>query len=218
MQISVGQPGPPGLMEMNVFGRPSEQSQQFVNNLNQQFLNDARTYGQTGMEFYNRSMQYFDNYASDSGLRMAETMIDLGLVAGNTETTIAPIYDLEGLRTASVRYQEYLMANVPMRELYLQDRVEGYADTYFNYQGPAIGMDHDPYRMVISGVGRSAYDELPEGVDEEYVTTCQDYDGDGIELSSLEKFNIINAWGVQNAAIAKGMDPSSIDGFKIRKK
>lgn len=217
MQISVGQPGPPGMMEMSVFGRPSMESQQFVTQLNQQFLNQAGQYGAQGMEFFNRSMQYFDHYTDTSGIKMAETMIDLGLAAGNTESAIVPIYDIEGLRKVSLRFQDYLMANPVVRELYLQDRVEGYVDTYYNYQGNAIGMNHDAYREVISGVNRGAYDELPEGVDEEYVITCQDPMNDEAELSSLNKFTIINAWGVQNAAVHRGLDPSSVDGFKIRK-
>lgn len=217
MQITVTPPGPPGLMELSVFGRPTHESQQFVQNLNQQFMAQVGGYGAQAMEFYNRSMQYFDNFSQTSGIKTAEALIDLGLATTDPETAIIPVYDLEGLRKVSVRYQEYLMANPVVRELYLADRVEGYVDTYYNYQGNAIGMNHDPYREVISGVNRGAYDELPEGVDEEFVITCQDHVDDAVELSSLNKFNIINAWGIQNAAVHAGHDPTSIDGFKVRK-
>ena len=217
MQITVTPPGPPGLMELSVFGRPTHESQQFVQNLNQQFMSQVGGYGAQAIEFYNRSMRYFDNFSQTSGIKTAEAVIDLGLATTDPETAIIPVYDLEDLRKVSVRYQEYLMANPVVRELYLADRVEGYVDTYYNYQGNAIGMNHDPYREVISGVNRGAYDELPEGVDEEFVITCQDHVDDAVELSSLNKFNIINAWGIQNAAVHAGHDPSSIDGFKVRK-
>lgn len=112
---------------------------------------------------------------------------------------------IESLQTANVVQQRYIMAEPRLRDLYLNNSVEGYADTYTNYHGSAIGEQHYDYRRVTDGmmmetkdenfVVNSFYEEIPEG---------------DFELTLHQKVDILRTWNMVNVALdANEMDPTS---------
>jgi hypothetical protein len=219
MQIQIAPPGPAALFDLSVFGRPTAESQQFVHQMNQGFLQRAQNYGAPAQEYFQRSQQFFTQYYETSGYARAETMLSLGIVAGAENSDyLRPLMHLDDLRAASVRYQDYLMANPLIQQAFLDGRIDGYTDTYTHTQGNNLGMQNDRYREVISGQSLHNYGELPEDVDEEYVITAQDGMVDAPELTFIERLNIVDAWTRQNIHHDAGDDSTSIDGFKVRKK
>lgn len=92
------------------------------------------------------------------------------------------------LQTAGVINQRWLMACPEARSLYLSGELSGYAGSYENFGGQAIGETHFDYRLVMDGVITSDetsfqytayYQAMPEGER---------------ELELYEKADIINSW------------------------
>lgn len=220
MQINISQPGPPQMLELSMFGRMSPEMANLIQTRNNEV--DYRLqhhYGSAGTTFIQQSNQFFQNYMETSGLKAAESMILSGAatIAFHSDHLI-PLETYEELQTAHVRYQVYLMANPAIRQLYFDNRIEGYSETYENHDGQVTGFQHDTFREVVNGMSRSSYDpNVPEDFEEEWVTVCQDTLEDN-SLLFQEKVNIINAWGLQDQATFKGIDSTSIDGFNIRPK
>ena len=219
MQIQIDPPGPPQMMEMSFFGRASPELTAYIQHRNQEVDYRLQNFGEAGQRFMRQSEQFYQDFADRSGIKAAESMILSGVtvLTDNLAEILSPLETFEQLQEAHSRYQYYLMANPAIRTLYLQDRIEGYVDTYENREGDAVGLTSTPYREVINGMSRSSYDpDFPDDGEEQWVTTTQDtLDGEP-EPSFLEKVNIINAWNLQNAALAENLDPTSIDGFEVR--
>lgn len=225
MIINIAAAGPPQMMEMALFGRPSAELNAYIQHRNQEVDQRLQNmYGDAGRQFLQQSQQYYQTFSQSTGMKAAESMIlsSASALDGNMSMNLLPLETYEQLQTAHHRYQNYLMANPVVRQLYLDGRVEGYSDTYQNIEGSAIGWDHHVYREVVSGMSRSSYDPSFDPFDETqaecWVTTTQD-SLDGEEPPRfLEKVNVINAWNLQNAAVAENIDPCSIDNFPIRPK
>lgn len=111
---------------------------------------------------------------------------------------------LEQIQTANPIMQRYIMAEPRLRDMYLNQSVEGYADSYVNYHGDAIGVNHFDYRRVMDGMAivtdthlewNDFYENLPE---------------EEKEFTLFEKVDIIRTWNLVNQALdAHEMDPTS---------
>lgn len=222
MQINIAPPGPPQMMEMSLFGRASPELNAFLQQRSQEVSYRLQNnYGTAGTLFMQQSQQFYQDFAVSSGVKAAESMILSGAatISTNLSENLVPLETYEQLQAAHSRYQPYLMANPVVRSYYLEERLEGYSETYENREGNNIGWDQVAYREVVSGMNRSSYDfSYISEEEEEWLTTTQDsLDGEP-DLSFLEKVNVINAWHLQNKAIDENIDPTSVDGFKIREK
>lgn len=219
MKINIAQPGPPQMMEMSLYSRPSTELQAYIQQRNNETAYRMQNlYGEEGKSFLQQAQQHYQTYADDTGVKAAQAIILTSSAAiSDISENLVPLETFEQLQSAHLRYQNFLMANPLVRRYYLDGRAEGYSDTYNNFEGNAVGLDQTYYREVINGVGKSSYDEtfdLEKG--EEWVTTTHD-SLEGLEpLEFLEKVNIINAWNLQNLALSKDIDPTSIDGFNLR--
>lgn len=111
---------------------------------------------------------------------------------------------IEQIQTANPIMQRYIMAEPRLRDLYLNDSVEGYAGSYTNYHGTAVGVNHYDYRRVMDGMGivtdtHLEWNDFYEIVPEE-----------DKELSLFEKVDIIRTWNLVNRELdAHEMDPTS---------
>lgn len=94
----------------------------------------------------------------------------------------------EQFRRANPTMQRYVMAHPDLRQLYIQQNLDGYSDTYQNVFGNEVGSTDYNYRRVMSGA--------VVDTDTESVLTIYDddlYIGDK-ELSTDEKFLIRSTW------------------------
>lgn len=219
MLINIAPPGPPQMMEMSIFGKPSFELNGFLQK-RQEDLNNrlVASYGDAGLNFVNDTNRFYNDYVNSTGVKTAEQMILLGnSIAVNTHSNyMTPLETLDELLSANRTYQNYLMANPTVRTLYLEDLIEGYSDTYINHDATNLGFEQNDFREVVNSLSRSSYDESFDG-DEEWITTTH---SEQLEepLNFLEKVNVINAWRLQDSLVRDGKDPTSIDGFNIRAK
>lgn len=91
------------------------------------------------------------------------------------------------LMAAPISMIPYLMAVPEIRKMYLQQRIDGYADAYVNVHGNAMGRFHEDYRVLYDGVvqfnedGSWYADQLPHE------------DPNGTVLSHQDKMAIIGS-------------------------
>ena len=114
------------------------------------------------------------------------------------------IYSIEQLQTANPIMQRYIMAQQRLRGMYLNNMVEGYAESYENVAGNRIGESHYDYRRVMDEIMvihddhtevKQYYEEIPEG---------------DKELTLYEKVDILRVWNLVDQALdANEMDPTS---------
>lgn len=91
-------------------------------------------------------------------------------------------------RTANPTMQRYVMAHPELRQLYLEQNLDGYSDSYQNVFGNEVGPTDYNYRRVMTGA-------LVDTETESVLTIYDDdlYPGDK-ELSTDEKFLIRATW------------------------
>lgn len=226
MQINLLPPGPPMMMEMSIFARPSVEMQQYINQHNQQLeYRMTNMYGEAGTRYLQQTNEAYKNYADTSGLLVAERLVEQTNTALSSNAGhLTPLNTYEELQSAHLRYQDYLMANPAITTLFLQGRISGYSDTWVNTQGNAVGWQRDAYREIADGMGRSSFDPdfNAKELDEHY-THCStsedmvDQDGNLFNRPSFyARINVLNAWHLQNQAIQENIDTTSVDGFEIR--
>lgn len=119
--------------------------------------------------------------------------------------TIRRLEDIPTVLNAGPVMQKYIMANQLVRELYQQDRLEGYDGTYIDENPGKIG-DNDPvYQRVMTGL---LYET------EEKKWAYKNYmHFDGSKLSINDKVIITNVWNMVEDHInnGDGTDPTSND-------
>ncbi len=114
------------------------------------------------------------------------------------------IRTMEEMQTANPVNQRYLMAHIPVREMYLANSIEGYGDSYTNLHGTGLGNDHYDFRRVMNGI-------ITPVVERSEVTQYHEIlkEGDK-ELSLHEKVDIINNWNLLNNLLDEDeLDPTS---------
>ena len=222
MQVNILPPGPPALMEAMVFAAPPQQLQQYIYQRNQDLEHRLTTYyGEQGQTFLTQSNQFYQDYVKSSGMREAEVIAQQTVTALSSHSgVIVPLETIEELQRAAGDHIRYLMANPQMTQLMLDNRIDGYAERWTNDEGNAIGFERDAYRIAVNNMGRSSYDPEWSDTQEEQWNACSNSLSDeGQEgLSFQSQVNILRSWNIQNMALLKAIDPSSIDNFDVRPK
>lgn len=113
------------------------------------------------------------------------------------------IVNIEGMQTANLVNQRWIMAHTPVRELYLANSIAGYGDNYINYHGNTVGSDNYDYRRVMSGI-------MTTVVDTNTITNFHEITPVEDEPLTLhQKVDIINNWNLLNRLLDDEMDPTS---------
>ena len=103
---------------------------------------------------------------------------------------VRELLEFNQLQEANLTMQRWIMAHSRVRELYLNNNIDGYSGSYVNIHGNTIGSKNYDYRRVMDGI---LVDNDPE-----YSWKVSFYDdeleiGDR-ELERFEKMQIINTW------------------------
>ena len=125
----------PGAMEY--FNQRSQELQQSVSGQAAQFFHQARNLYQ--IISATDATQILRNLQSK-----AEGLWD--------HNTIHLMTNLSQLQTANPIMQRWIMAQPDLRQMYLNNEVDGYADSYVNYHGDTVGRLHYDYRQVVEGM------------------------------------------------------------------
>jgi hypothetical protein len=187
-----------------------ERNPSTVDFLRGQIESATQMLGQAGRTFYDRALQTFDHFNSNTAINFARNAIQT-LTGGNIDTQrVVYLHEIEQLQNATVLMQRWLMANPFVRERYLDQKLDGYSDTYINVHGIDVGHAHYDYRRVMNGL--MVIDE--NGV--EHFTQYFDelYEGDR-ELTLAEKVDIVDSWNAQNVLLKLLEDPTDPAGGQL---
>jgi hypothetical protein len=164
---------------------------------------------EAGRSFYEQSRKVFDSITNSEAVTRAKHALRhvMGMFQVNAVYEINNITDA---RLAQPRMQNFIMANPVIRELYHQNRCDGYSDSYVDNERGLVGEAHRDYRKVTNGVF------LPDAnghlVSNIYFE--DDFEGE-LPLDVQDQVAILNTWELIEAAVTAGRDPTSMFGDKL---
>jgi hypothetical protein len=123
-----------------------------VSNYIQQQINELRTYAPRFFEGIKDVVYNTYNYLTNEFLftKTLQHLQDNNINIHNQE--IFEYLSYEAVRDANITMQRYIMAYPQLRELYLNNKIDGYSETYVNMFNDDIGDSHYDYRKVMDGV------------------------------------------------------------------
>jgi hypothetical protein len=168
-----------------------------MNPVNRQFLEQQiqsvlPMFVNGGQEFFDRSMQYFHHYNGEEALRFARNVVQR-----QAETIEQPrIMEYttnEQFQRATPLMQRFVMANPRLRPLYVQQRIDGYSESYNDLDPGQSGWQQYDYRRAVEGLLQ--FDEEDETGAWHMEQFCGDElrEGDR-ELILEEQRDIMRSW------------------------
>ena len=168
----------------------------------------------TGRQYFSQARAMYDQINDAATLRAAKAA--LRMAKGVTRpNVISPLLNLEECYSAQPLMQRYIMAEPTIRQLYIDQRCDGYSDGPYRDLFPGwIGPDHYDYQKVMSGIVNEYVDE--DGEDTWKVNTFS-YDllPSDADLTFDERVDILATWEVVRMAIEAGNDPTNPNGRKL---
>jgi len=172
---------------------------QFIQN---QMSNVAQNLGNFGKAFFERSSQAAAQIFNVEAMRqLTRQLVRTSKEFFTDGNRVVPLETYEELQLASTVMQRWVMAEPEIRKAYLDQRIDGYSDTYMNVFENKIKDDHYDYRRVMDGV---VLDE-----EDHYVKFYIDelFEGDR-ELNHDEKVDILSTWDIARHFLHAGLDPT----------
>ncbi len=181
-------------------------------------------------DYFKQQIQNFSHTLNDAGRRFIEGSRDLyakindSAIAERAKlavrkamnlfspNSIRELDSLQALRTCQPVMQRYVMAFPGIRSLYLQQRCDGYSDSYQDIHPGDIGETHYDYRRVMSGVVQTGEDNQPDWTVRIYMEELLAEDRD---LTTTEKVDILHSWELADMFLKCSIDPTSIFSEKI---
>ena len=163
-----------------------------------------------GQAFFANQSQLYEQFNGAEAQRLAAAAVRK-VAAIFQPNSIRPLYTLADIQNAPLVMQRWIMAEPTVRDLYHQQRCDGYAESYVDMQPAFVGREHYDYRMVTHGLiqtenedeplARFFFDDLAEG---------------DRELTLDEKTDIVSTWDiVKNMVKAGKEDPTSVFGTQL---
>lgn len=178
----------------------------------QQYLEQSPMLTDAGRMFFQQSQEAIQQVIEADAMRYANAALRKVQEMFQPDI-IKPLWDLAGLQTASLTMQRWIMADPTVRELYQQQRLDGFSDTYVDMHPGTIADSHYDYRQVMHGLMQDDPDD-PEGFKVSFYFD-ELVEGDR-ELVLDEKIAITSTWDIINAILKRGDDdPTSALGGKL---
>ena len=223
MQINVVPNGSPMTFSMMLYPEQHQRNQSYIQEkISQVSTQLGAAVSDFGAKFIERAKNLYEQAYNSQAVLAAKAAIRAtkGLFHPNA---IVQLDSLDDLRSAQPVMQRYLMANPIVRELYNEQRIDGYSDTYVNVHGKAIGHDHYDYRRVMDGIvvdhelqsmltGKAVDETEPEWTSTTYI---EDLLPEDRELQAMEQADMINNYRLQAIAISQLKDPTNLFGGNI---
>ena len=143
------------------------------------------------------TVNLYNKVNSDGMINAAKALV----ATHGSHTNEYMIYSVspEHLGEANYIMQQYIMCNPKVQELYVDNLCYGFEETYYDPEPDLHGEDRDDYRRVMDGVVQF------EG-DDAYImhySSC-----DETEISTADKFAILETWQHVENLILCGKDPT----------
>jgi len=122
------------------------------------------------------------------------------------QSTIARLESIEAVQTANPVMQRWIMANPNVRKRYLNQELEGYAESYVNHHGDTVGQEHYDYRRVMTGI----MERPREDEDWKVRIFCDPSARDDQQLTIWQRKDILNTWAFIDTLLEEAEeDPTS---------
>jgi hypothetical protein len=187
-----------------VYARPHENTLQFLNHQAQNFYG-ALT--EAGRQFTESARSFYDSIGLSYS---AKQLRALGrMVTGIWQTDdVRPLYTLEEFQQAPPVMRRWIMAEPTIREMYHQQRVEGYNNLYVDMYPNDVGPEHYDFRQITSGVVKEKEDG--SWVARTYYEEKHDRDS---TPTMMEKIDIHTTWDRLRGLLKHPTnDPTSVFG------
>lgn len=184
-----------------VYGQRHPGNQNFIERQMEMFSN---TLHDAGSSFMSSMQELYDRFSSSSAIRAAQAAIRK-VTSMFDRDEVRSMWDIGQMQAAQFQMQRWIMACPEVRELYHQQRCDGFSDTYIDMHPGVKGADHYDYRRVTDGV-------IMDTEDGGWV--CTNYfdpleEGD-VELTHEAKIDVLSTWSFVRMYLEKGKeDPTS---------
>lgn len=188
-----------------VYGTQDFKALEFLSN---QYNNISSFATNASMEFFNTAKNLYDRLSGSTAIRMARQASEvMGTLYQADE--IHMLKTLVSLQLAKHTMQRWIMANPVVRQLYHDQKIDGYSNTYIDMHPNDIGESHYDYRRATNGLMVEVEDKL-------LCTTYPDELMDEKELTIEEQLDIKISWDTIEKELSKGKeDPTSIWGNSL---
>lgn len=189
-----------------VYGR---QSYDMIEALSQGIGRYSEVLTDAGAQFMARSREVFERYAGHNAIRNARRALR-GVTGFLAPDVITDLDNLIAIQLAKPRMQRFIMADIETRRRWMDQRIEGYAESYEDRFPGFIGHDHYDYRISTDGMVLHIEDEEGNLKRLEVTHFWQELLAEDDLLSLTEKFDIQRTRSALRAAYRlNGEDPTS---------
>ena len=200
--------GDNSIFDAMVYGQGNQSGQEFLSMLNNQFMQaltpDLQAY------YYNIGNTVY------GGINQADAMNRLRMLGNQYMEIFQPdailyLQTMEHFQNANAIMQRGLMANPEVRQMYHQGAIDGYAETYVDYDPNVYGNEHYDFRRATSNVW------IMDSEGNYSMTDWCDYVAEGDLLSFEEQHAIQKSWDNMLGILAqRKKDPTSVWGSDIQ--
>lgn len=198
-----------------IYGQKHPSTLNFLQNSMQAAQNLASTLTEVGKGFFATIGNMFDKFnGSEAMRRMRNALEKVDNI--NSMDVIKYLPTIASVQQAQPMMQRFIMANPVVRQMYLDNRLDGFSDQYVNVHGNAIGNSHYDYRLVMNGymqVPEEPKDENDQGVIMDFY---DERPSSELDLDLAQQNAIVDTWANVIAWIQQGReDPTSPWGAKL---
>lgn len=176
--------------------------------LRNQLTNIPQALNEFTNNFYSEARNLFEKYNGSAAQRLIKS-VTRSVQSLFRADTIHSMFELGELQNANIVMQRWNMANPVIRNLYHNQKCDGYSDTYVDMEPKAIGETHYDYRRVMDGVIVDSDDDWVVKFYPDEIKT-----GDR-ELDHTDKMTILDTWKIMEMFVKAGEDPTSPYGSKL---
>jgi hypothetical protein len=179
----------------------------FLEYLKSHMHNAYQTIGEAGNRFMSNVRSMYDKYNASDVLQLGKML----LTRTGTHFSQDVIYNVpyEQLGGANLIMQRYIMAHPDLSKLYVKNMCSGYNGTYVDIEPGVYGTNRSEYIQVMDGVLQFDVNGGENG----YINHYSDSNTDDLDV--ISKLSILDTWRSVEIAIARGIDPSDVDGSPL---
>lgn len=173
----------------------------------------AQIGAQHAMVMINQAQQSWENFKATilEGSLIQSAIETINGATCNNPHLVYCYTDLQQMQLATPLMQVYMMANPVVSEMYLNNQICGFPETYNGFV-TGVGIDNEIYRQVTDGMVQFEDDEDGECFVYEFGQTHQ---LTSRALNEFEQISIMNTWENMNTWIKAGFDPTNPDGGRL---
>ena len=173
-----------------LFGQPSQSTTDYFAGV-QDSINERTDL--FASDFIERSKSVFKNTYSSRAVELARAAVNK---AGSlfSPDIIKELVTMTDFQMAKPKMRRYLMANPFVREMWQDNKCEGYGGDYIDHEPGTLGENHYDYRRVVDGIVRT------DDKSEDYFANhyFEELRADDEPLTVGEQLDIYDSWPTMN--------------------